>query len=92
MVGNTSNMDMNINTSRKRSASSINSSRALSMHLNISSIPYHEGMEIQSNKLFWDEQVEINVRESFSLLYATLKIDKDILTYKVTDHNPKKGV
>ena len=62
MVQDNSNMDMDINTPRERSASSsTNSSR--SVHSNLSSIPYHERMEIQSKKLTWDKQVEINVRE-----------------------------
>ena len=64
MVRDNSNMDMDIDTPRERSASSsTNSSRASSVYSNLSSIPYHERMEIQSNKLTWDKQVEINVRE-----------------------------
>ena len=53
MVGNISNIDMDINTPRRRSASSsINSSRALLAHSDMSSILYYEKMKIQSNKLF----------------------------------------
>jgi len=86
-------MDININTPRERLASfNINNSRASSVYLDISSILYYERMEIQSNKLSWNKQVEINTCMSFSLLYATPKISEDIPTYETTDYNSKKGV
>jgi len=69
MVRNFSNMNMDIDTPRGRSASSsTNSSRASSVHLDVSSISYHERMEIQSNKLFWDKQVKISERKLLSII------------------------
>ena len=85
-------MDMEINTPRGRSdSSSANSSRESSTHSNASSIPYHERMQIQSNNLPWSEQVKINERENFSLLYATPGEGEDILFNKVTNNSPKEG-
>ena len=61
IVYNTSNIDIDIDIPRRRSAlSSINCSRAALAHLNTSSNLYHERMEIQSKKLSWNEQVDIN--------------------------------
>jgi len=61
IVYNTSNINMDIDIPRRRSAlSSINCSRAASAHLNTSSNLYYERMEIQSKKLSWNEQVDIN--------------------------------
>jgi len=60
IVHNISNIDMDINTLRRRSASSsMNSSKVSSVYLTVSSILYHERMEIQSNNLPWSKQVEI---------------------------------
>ena len=56
IVHNISNIDMNMNTPRRRSPlSSINYSRAASACLNTSSISYYKRMEIQSKKLSWDK-------------------------------------
>lgn len=56
IVHSTSNMDIDMNTPRRRSAlSSINYSRAVSAYSNIFSISYYKRMEIQSKKLSWDK-------------------------------------
>ena len=61
IVYNTLNIDIDIDIPRRRSAlSSINCSRVALAHLNTSSNLYHERMEIQSKKLSWNEQVDIN--------------------------------
>ena len=92
MVQNNSNMDIDINISRGRSAfSSINSSRALSVYSDLSSIPYYKRMEVQSNKLTWDKQVDLNERKDFSLSYATSKVGENKLASKITDYTPKDG-
>jgi len=55
MVQNNSNMDIDINIPRGRSASSsTNSSRVSSAYLGLSSILYYKRMEVQSSKLTWD--------------------------------------
>ena len=83
---------MDIDTPRGRSASSsTNSSRVLSAHSDLSSIPYHERMEVQSNKLTWDEQVDLNEREDFSLSYASPKVGENKPANEATDHTPKDG-
>jgi len=47
---------MDIKISKRRLAvPSLNNSRALLMHSNISSVSYHERIEIQSLKLIWDK-------------------------------------
>ena len=92
MVQNNSNMDMDINIPRGRSASSsTDSSRALSVHSDLSSIPYHKRVKVQSNKLTWDKQVDLNERKDFSLSYATPKVGENKLANKITDHTPKNG-
>ena len=48
-------------------------------------------MENQSNKLSWNEQVKLNEKKEFILLYATLKVRENKLANKVTDHTPKNG-
>jgi len=93
MVLNISNRNMDIDTPRKRLAfSSVNNSRVLSTHSDVSSIPYHERMEVQSNKLTWDKQVEINERENFSLSYTTPKIGESVPANKTIDHNLKNRI
>ena len=85
-------MDMEIDTPRGRSvSSSVNSSRELSTHSKASSIPYHERMQIQSDNLPWSEQVEINIRENFSLSYATPREGGGIPVNEVTNNSPKEG-
>ena len=86
-------MDMDINTSRKRSTfSNTDSSRVSSVYLKASSIPYHKRMKIQSNNLLWSKQIEIHKRESFSLLYTTPKVGDSILANKAIDNSPKYGI
>ena len=76
MVQNNLSMDMDIDTPRGRSAFlSTNSSRESLTHSNYSSISYHKRIEDISNKLSWDEQVELNKRENFTLSYTISKID-----------------
>jgi len=86
-------MDMDINTSRKRSTSSnTNSSRVSSVYLKASSIPYYKRMKIQSNNLLWSKQIEIHKRESFSLLYTTPKVGDSIPANEAIDNRPKDGI
>jgi len=92
MVQNKLSMDMDMDTPRGRStSSSANSSRELSTHSNLSSIPYHKRMEDQSNKLSWDEQVKLNEKEEFTLSYTTLKVGENKLANEAIDHTPKDG-
>ena len=93
IVYNTSNMDMDINTSSGRSASSsMNSLRVSSMYSAASSIPYYERMKIQRNNLPWNKQVEIYMRESFSLSYTTSKVGDSIPANETIDNSPKDGI
>ena len=81
---------MDINTLRERSASfSTNSFRVLLAHLDLSSISYYERIEVQSNRLTQNKQVEINERESFSLSYTTSKIGESKQANKAIDYNLK---
>jgi len=48
-------------------------------------------MEVQSNKLTWDEQADLNEREDFSLSYATPKVGENKPANEATDHTPKDG-
>jgi len=92
MVQNESSMDMDIDTPRGRStSSSANSSRESSTHSNLSSIPYYERMEDQSNKLSWDEQVELNEKEEFTLSYATPKVRKTNWLTRLQTILPRMG-
>jgi len=92
MVQNNSNMDMDINILRGRSASSsTNSSSVSSAHLDLSSILYYKRIEVESSKLTWDKQVDLNEREDFSLSYTTPKVGENKLADKITDHTPKDG-
>jgi len=74
MVQNNLNMNIEVNTPRRRSAfSSVNNSRELSVHSSISSI---ERMKAQSNDPLWAEQVEtekVFVLQGLRLFYTTLK-------------------
>jgi len=82
-------MDMDIDTPRRGLAlSSVNSSRVSSAYSNISSVSYHERMEIQNNKLTCDE-IAISEKENFSLSYATPKVGEKETANKVIDHNPR---
>jgi len=83
-------MDMDIDTPRGGLASSsINSSRVSSAYSNISSVSYHERMEIPNNKLTWNEEVAISKKENFSLSYVTPKVGEKETANKVIDHNPR---
>jgi len=75
IVQNFSNMEININTNirGRLTFSSKYSSRKLLTHLNISSIPYYERIEIKNNNPSWSKQIDIVNRERFSLLYAIPK-------------------
>ena len=93
IVYNTLNIDIDIDIPRRRSAlSSINCSRVALAHLNTSSNLYHERMEIQSKKLSWNEQVDINKWECFSLLYTAPKVGENIPANKDIDHSSKNEV
>ena len=53
-IHNTTNIDMEINTSRGQSVNSnTNNSRKVSVQLSISSIPYIERIKAQNNNLSW---------------------------------------
>jgi len=74
IVQNNLNMNIEVDTPRKRSAfSSVNNSRELSAHFSISSI---ERMKAQSNDPLWAEQVEtekVFVLQGLRLFYTTPK-------------------
>ena len=74
IVQNNLNMNIEVNTPRRRSAfSSVNNSRELSAHFSISSI---ERMKAQSNDPLWAEQVEtekVFVLQGLRLFYTTPK-------------------
>ena len=90
IVQNDSNIDMDMNTPRSRSASSsFNDFRELLIHLNLSFILYYKRMKDIINKLSWNKQVALNEKENFTLSYASPKIGKNKLANKVTYHNPK---
>ena len=85
-------MDINIDTLRGRLvSSSTNSSRVLLAHLNVLSVPYHKRIEVQSNTLTWDKEVEISKKENFLLSYATPKVEEEKMTNKIADYNPENG-
>jgi len=86
-----SNMDIKIDTFRRRSvSSSINSSNELSTHLNISSILYYGKMEIQYNNTTWSKQVHNKERKRLTPLYATLRVEESIIVNQTTNKSPKK--
>jgi len=74
IVQNNLNMNIEVDTPRRRSAfSSVNNSRELSTHSSISSI---ERMKAQSNDPLWAEQVEtekVFVLQGLRLFYTTPK-------------------
>jgi len=74
-------MDIDIDTSRDRSATSSANSFGVSLtHSNLSSIPYVKRIEAQSNNISWAEQVKLNKIKEIILLYTTLKIgEKNLL-------------
>ena len=72
MVQNNINMDMDIDTPRGRSA--IHNSRELLAHSSVSSIPYVERMETQSNNPSWADQVELNELQELTLSYANPEV------------------
>jgi len=75
MVQNNINMDMDIDTPRGRSAiPSANNSRELLAHSSVSSIPYVERMETQSNNPSWADQVELNELQELTLSYANPEV------------------
>ena len=87
MVQNNSNINMNINILREWSASSsTNSSRVLLVHLDLFSILYHKRMEVLNNKLSWNKQVDLDVRENFSLLYTIPKVRENKLANETIVH------
>lgn len=87
-----SNIDIKIDTFRERSvSSSINSSKKLSTHLNIFSIPYYRKMEIQYNNTTWSKQVNNKERKRLTPLYATLRVEKSIIVNQTTNKSSKKG-
>ena len=69
---NNNQMDMEVDTLRGRSvSSSANGSRESSAHSSVSSIPYVERMEAQSNDPSWVEQVdELCASQGFLLSYT----------------------
>jgi len=77
MVKNNLNMDIEVDTSRKRSDFfSVNNSRELSVYSSISSI---ERMKAQSNNPLWAEQMEIEkvfVLQGLRLFYTTPKVEE----------------
>lgn len=74
-----SSIDIEIDTSKKRSvSSSVNGLKESLTHSNTSSIPYHEKMEIQNNNATWSKQVDNEERKRLTLLYATLRVKKNI--------------
>ena len=77
MIHKNSNMDMDINNPRGRSSnSSTNSSRELSVHSGVSSVPYTERMEALNNSSSWAEQVEENLLQEITLSYASPKEER----------------
>ena len=89
-VLNSSNIDMDINTPRKRSfSSSENNSRESSTHSNISSISYHERME--NFNTFWSKQVENDEKEKLSISYATSRAEKGNMVNKTINTSSDKG-
>lgn len=68
-------IDMEVDTPRGWSTStSTNSSRATSVHSNISSTGYTEHIQALANNLTWADQVEISKSEGPALFYATPKV------------------
>ena len=67
--------DMEVNTPRGRSnISSTNSSRATSVHSDVSSTAYAEQVQALANNLTWADQVEISKSEEPALSYTTPKV------------------
>ena len=83
------NMDIEINTSRDRSANaSTNSSRAMSAHSSISSIPYVKRIEAQRKNPSWTNQVEeqkTNNLQRLMLSYTNSGVGDNATCNKVID-------
>ena len=71
-------VDMNIDMSRGWSVnSSTNSSRASSIHLNMSSIAYVEQVQVFNNNPIQADQVEISKSQGAALFYTTPKVGEN---------------
>ena len=67
---NTASEDVNMNRLRgKSSVLSLNSSRELLTHLDLSSQLYINRMKVENEKLFWDKQVK---SQNFQLSYQSI--------------------
>ena len=89
---NSSNMDIDIDTPRRRSfSSSENNSRELSTYSKTSSISYHERMEIQNFNISWSKQVENNKKERLSLSYTTPRVEEDNMVNEIINTSPNEG-
>ena len=90
---NSSNIDMDINTSEGRLFSlSKNNSRELSTHSKTFFIPYYERMEIQNFNTFWSKQVENNKKERLSLLYVTPRVKKGNTVNEAINTSPNERI
>ena len=78
-------IDMEVDTSRGWSTStSTNSSRATSVHSNISSTGYTEHIQALANNLTWADQVEISKSEGPALSYMSPKVGETNIANEAT--------